>query len=614
MALKPLNIPGPGTGGLNTTESVPATEDLLTFAAVASNAVLGKTGKLEAREDFVNQTSGYSSGALQAVHIHTSLSNVQTFISAAVGKMFTGKSTLTSVLDLTAGRQMIDVGGAKTGATATGLANDATTYGMLVSVDGAANTQVTVTGSAAQTYTTLLAEINADLTGATASLVAGNIEVKSNSAGGSISITNSAGTASVALCTTLTNFRALISAEAGSTTLNNWQWASLNGHLYAAQAGRRLRRWADSSFTTELAVTYPTSNYMTHPNCLMAAWGRLWTADDSTNTQQGRIGWSDLLTANFTGGDSGTIDLSNVWPDGADRVMALAQFSGRLVIFGRTSIVMYQMPSDLDPTNMSLLEPIRGVGCVARDGVVSTGNDLLFLSDQGVMSLQRLTTIASLPVLSNLTKNVQDDITTDIAAETATAIRAGYYPQRGWYLISFPTQNKTYCLDMLRRLADNITPRVTTWTNAGMPFRSFVMDNTGALYTGGTSGIYKYSGYTSDGASQAYSFSFFTPWLNFGDESILKLLKWVELSIKAGSGKTFTLSWRVNYIGGTTHTQTATCTAAEFAEDPGLGRVLVDIAKEAEGVTFQFGVTHTISGKTIELHTMRALASAGKVV
>jgi len=611
-----MNIPGPGTGGLNSTESIPASEDLLTFAATASNAVLGKTGKLEAREDFINQTSGYSSGALKALYVHTSLANAQTFISAAGGVLRTGKTSLTTALDHRAGRQMVDVGGAKTGASSTGLANDATTYGMLVTIDGVGK-NVSVVGSAAQTYTTLLSEINTDLGAAgTASLVAGNLSIISATTGASssVAISNVANTASVALCSTLTNFRAVIPAEAGTTTNDNWQFASLNGYLYAAQAGQRFRRWADSDFTTEAAVTYPTSNFMTHPNCVMAAWGRVWTADDSTNTQQGRLSWTNLLTGDFTGGDSGTLALANVWPDGADRVMALAQFSGRLVIFGRTSIVMYQMPSDLAPASMTLLEPIRGVGCVARDSVVNTGNDLLFLSDQGVMSLARLTTVASLPTLSNLTKNAQDDVATSLAAETVTAIRAGYYPQRGWYMVSFPTSNKTYCLDMLRKLSDNVTPRVTTWTNTGMPFYSFVVDNGGALYTGGTSGVYKYSGYTSDGASQAYSFSFFTPWLNFGDESIAKLLKWIEMTIKAGSGKTFTLSWRVNYIAGTTHTQTCTCTAAEFAEDPGLGRVLADIAKEAEGVAFQIGITHTLSGKAFELHTMRCLASAGKVL
>ena len=611
MPLQPLAIGKPGSGGLNTQEPVPLLEESLVFASAASNAIIGTTGLLEAREDFILQTSG-ASGTFKVVYVHTAASNTQTFLSAAAGVLYTGKDTLTSRLDYRYGRQMIDVGGAKTGASATGLANSAEEYGMAVVIDGVTK-NVKVTGSAAQTYTTLLSEINTDLGAAgTASIVAGNLEIKSATTGASSSVAISGnGGASNTLYSTLTGYRAIMSAEAGTTGRENFQFASLNGEVMAVQAGMRARVWADSDFATETAITYPASNFLTHPNCVMAAWGRFWTADDSTAGDQKRIAWTNLLTADFTGGDAGTLDLTNVWPDGADRIMAIGQFSNRLVIFGRTSIVMYQLPADLDPTNMTLSEPIRGVGCVARDSVVNTGDDLLFLSDQGVMSISRLTTIASLPVLSNYTRNVQDDILASIAAATTTNIRAGYHPQRGWYMISFPDSNKTYCLNLLSRLTDK-TPRATTWTNAGMAFWSFVVDNTGALYTGGTNGIRKYSGYTSDGASQAYTFSYWTPWLVFGDETVLKLLKWVELTAKAGSGQAGTLYWRENYIEGTTRSVAFTCDSTEFAEDPGLGRLKLHVGGAA--VAVKFGVELTVAGDPWVLTTMRVLANKGKVI
>lgn len=63
--------------------------------------------------------------------------------------------------------QDIQFAGAVTGATATGLSNDATVYTMTVNVNGSPQA-ISVVGSAAQTITTLLAEINADLTGVTA--------------------------------------------------------------------------------------------------------------------------------------------------------------------------------------------------------------------------------------------------------------------------------------------------------------------------------------------------------------------------------------------------------------------------------------------------------------
>lgn len=91
------------------------------------------------------------------------------------------------------GYQIVNVGGAHAGGDSTGLTNDATVYVATVVVDGTPIT-VNVTGSAAQTYTTLINEINTDLgVSATASLSAGNILITSAStgSGSSIRITDS---------------------------------------------------------------------------------------------------------------------------------------------------------------------------------------------------------------------------------------------------------------------------------------------------------------------------------------------------------------------------------------------------------------------------------------
>lgn len=74
-------------------------------------------------------------------------------------------------------------GGAKTGSSATGLANDATVYYANVKIHNV-DYPIAVTGSAAQTYTTLISAINADLGAAgTAALTAdGNIKITATTA------------------------------------------------------------------------------------------------------------------------------------------------------------------------------------------------------------------------------------------------------------------------------------------------------------------------------------------------------------------------------------------------------------------------------------------------
>ena len=112
-------------------------------------------------------------------------------------------------------------------------------------------------------------------------------------------------------------------------------------------------------------------------NEVLAAYGRLWTADFSTD--KSTIYWSDLLSGHiWTGGSSGSIDISKVWPDGHDEIVALAAHNDHLIVFGKRSIVVYSGAET--PSSMTLADTISGVGCVGRDTVQSTGTDLIFFS------------------------------------------------------------------------------------------------------------------------------------------------------------------------------------------------------------------------------------------
>lgn len=69
------------------------------------------------------------------------------------------------------------------GTSPTGLNNDATIYNASVNVDDGVPQIIAITGSAAQIFTTLLNEINNDITGAVASFVDGNIKITSTTDG-----------------------------------------------------------------------------------------------------------------------------------------------------------------------------------------------------------------------------------------------------------------------------------------------------------------------------------------------------------------------------------------------------------------------------------------------
>jgi hypothetical protein len=608
--LRAKTIRYPGAHGLNTIEATLVDENTR-YGAVVTNGVVDSSGKLTSRKDFINQTSAFSN-TVKALWTHRATDGTESIMSAAAGQVYSGVGSLTSRFDYRAGYQFVDVGGAKTDASTTGLANTTTTYGLTVAVDGGAAQQVTVTGSSGQTYSNLITAINVDLTGASCSLVGGNLKFisASNGVGSSIAVLNTAGTASVALLATLSNFVAVRVASAGTITSEDWQFASFSGEIYMAQKGRQFTALNESTFAQVSIIGQPWSNSV---NCVIAAYGRLWAADDENGGVRNTVWWSNLLDGlTWNSGDAGSLDVSNAWPKGQDSVVAIAAAFSRLFIFGRKSILLYTLPATNAPTGMTLTDVIEDLGCVARDSVQVTDTGVYFLSDNGIYRIDKFaqtTTLMALPQVSYL---YNDEVLTQIAAETATNIRSGYYPTEGYYVLSFPTSNITFAV-MTRKVTPLDGNRLVglKWTNTGRPFYAFTFDKSGNWYSGGVNGVHKYSGYTPDGASNNYTLTWTGLWHPFEDESRLKHAKGVTLVVEAASGQTGTFEWKTDYLAGTTNSNAFTCSAVEFAENPGVGNVSFQIGRSFKVI--QPSVSFAINGNKVTLHQVRIYATPGAV-
>ena len=89
----------------------------------------------------------------------------------------------------TAGKQVANYSGTVVGGNPTGLLNDATVFTATINVDGS-NNSISVVGSAAQTYTDLVNEINADLgASATATINGTQIDIVSATTGDTSDVT-----------------------------------------------------------------------------------------------------------------------------------------------------------------------------------------------------------------------------------------------------------------------------------------------------------------------------------------------------------------------------------------------------------------------------------------
>ena len=321
-------------------------------------------------------------------------------------------------------------------------------------------------------------------------------------------------------------------------TANDWKIVNFNDKAYFFQRGfDPLVHDNSNGLRTFTVANGGATNATFKANEVLAAFGRLFIAGNASNDTI--IYWSDLLDGNaFSGGSSGNIDVAKAWPDGADKIVALAAHNDFLVVFGEHSIIVYGGADS--PASMAISDTVSGVGCIDRKTVVSIGTDLLFLSDDGLRSLGRTIQEKSLPI-SDLSRNVKQELIGFLAAKTSPASTV-YSPENYFYLLCLPDSNLVYCFDLRGRL-ENGSFRVTKWPSVG--FKSFARDRDGTVYIGTTAGIGKYDGFDDNNSS--YIFRYSSPGLTFGDPSKIKILKKIRPTIIGGNNVDIVLSWTYDF-------------------------------------------------------------------
>jgi hypothetical protein len=322
-----------------------------------------------------------------------------------------------------------------------------------------------------------------------------------------------------------------ISSSIGITS-DNWKIVNFNDKMYFFQRG--VQPLVYDGTTLSLLTGLTSAQY---GNEVLSAYGRLWTADMTGD--KSTVYWSDLLIGDdWSGGTSGSINISKVWPDGYDEIVALSAHNGLLIIFGKHSIVVYQGAEA--PATMALADTVAGVGCVDRDTVQPTGTDVLFLSHTGLRSFSRTIREKSMP-LSSLSKTITKDIINLLQNETES-FRSVYSPEENFYLLSFVGEQTTLCFDLRGSLEDG-SLRVTRWPSSN--FTSYARLDDGTLYIGTSEGISSYTGYSDNGNS--YRFRYYSPSLTFGDPTRLKILKKVKPTLVGANSSTVFMKFAYDF-------------------------------------------------------------------
>ena len=611
--LKTTSISAPGFMGLNTQDSSVTLES--GYASIATNCIIDKYGRLGARKGWDAVTN--STNAVVTGSISTTTLTVSAVTSGAlsVGVVLSGTGVTSGTIITALGTGTGGVG----------------TYTVSVSQTVSSRTITASNALGSENPIESIFEFK-DVAGNITYLSSGNLKIYSGNETLKVETIKSSGA----------NPSTDLSPQPTFTT-NRWQWAALpegtgpdaNSYGFAAQLGNPLLVWRRKGVAdphtgdfilqkVDQTTGYgnrPTGVTTLDPDCIISAFGRIWVANLTNN--KSTIYYSRLVDpAQFSGAGSGLIDIASVVGNN-DEVVALAQHNKYLVIFCKNNIVVYQGAND--PTTMTLADTIKGVGCIARDSVQNTGNDLIFLSKSGVRSFNRTVQENSMP-LRELSLNIRDDLVGYLAVETTNNIRSAYYEKDAFYLLTFPGSKITVYFD-LRQVLQNGAARSTLWNSTdGVPYTAFCSTEDRELLIGLPGKIAKYNGYL-DGTT-TYNMTYYTSSSDLGSATTNKMLKKASLVIIGNGDQDFSFKYgydyTLNYTTQPINRSLGTGIYSTFGStfeygiakysSVGIGVNTISVPLGGSGKVIQFGVESIINDNPVSIQKIDVYLQTGKMI
>jgi len=405
-------------------------------------------------------------------------------------------------------------------------------------------------------------------------------------------------------------------------TASNWQCASLNGITYFFQSGHDPLIYDPAVSTTTYRRVSEKSGYggtVPLANLAISAYGRLWVANSTTDKTT--ITFSDLIAGHvWTGGTSGSLNVNQIWPNGADEVQALAAHNGFLFIFGKRQLLVYQGATT--PSTMTLSDTIGGIGCLSRDSVQTTSSDVIFLSNSGVRSVMRTIQEKSAPE-RDVSKNVRNDLMTDVAAQTLANIKSVYSEREGFYLLTMPATQSVYCFDTKATLQDG-SYRVTTWDS--ITPTSLLSRRNGELYLGKNGYVCSYSGFLDN--TSTYRMLYYTNNADLGNINQTSILKKISVVIIGGTNQVIAIKWgydfKSNYLSANASIPSQGVAQYGIAEygangspvayySDGIALNTLTVSASGSGKVVQTGYESEINGSQLSIQKIEIQAKNGKI-
>jgi hypothetical protein len=563
--LRTTSISIPGFYGMNTTDSGTTLDS--GFARIAENCVIEEGGRLGARLGwgYYSQTDDENPAQidLKGLHRFVDIDGQEFFGCWSDNKFYVdSEGTLTEVL---VNKHTLETGSVTSSSTTATVAhvNHGYTTGESVTISGADQAEyngtynITVTDQDSFTYTfagsattpatgTIVTSLNLSTNGDWQAATLNDAaylfqrnqdplffsptlgilnKIKNATNETTVTITNSGTVATVTHTAHGLSTGAEVTISGANEPEYNGTWTvtvtGANTYTYTMDS-------SPSGDATGTITAYWSKGDPYKANTVLAAYGRLWTADTASNKTT--VWWSDLLDG--TQWDSGTgtvgsLDISGILVNGNDEIVALGAHNGRLIIFCKHNIIIMDDQSAgkryLDPADMSLIEVIEGIGCIARDSVQNTGVDILFLSESGVRSLGRTIQEKSQP-MRDISRNIRDPLIKQVKRADQNKIKSTYSEHFAFYLLAVPEDGIVWCFDTRQAMPDG-SAKVTRW-NSLTHTDWLAFEN--KVYMSSPYGISEYKNRRDDGES--YDLQYYTPYFNFDMQNIVKIAKHVAVT------------------------------------------------------------------------------------
>jgi hypothetical protein len=220
------------------------------------------------------------------------------------------------------------------------------------------------------------------------------------------------------------------------------------------------------------------------------------------------------------------------------------------VVLCRNSVYVLGLAQDKNPNNSTtpiyLRDFVPNIGCYARDSVISTGDDVLFLSDDGLRSLARSMAESQGPApLTDVSQLNKDYVKLNlIGGNTADELVAAWNPSAAWYMLFAVGTSTVWLFDLGRRIPQSNIPRMFVWTMTTTPLHCALWWTDETMWYGAASGLYTMEAFD---VTDEYTMSITTGWLSLGGPERMDAFKRFMVNLTGGSGQVATLKWYVDF-------------------------------------------------------------------